>query len=151
MQVYAKYTMPVTFWWTEQIYMQMYWKIDENNHVIIRSSPYEKGVLISQSTFLHKTKITSTSINEKKALEKKRDKKHPKGRSISIMEMTQVMLNHPQIHSDLLYENISTLPLEQRSGIQKSRSNENAMEIYDDGTNLSNLSQKIREEKLFPE
>ena len=54
-------------------------KIDENNHIIIRAHAHDKGVLISQSTFLHNTKISSSAINEKKNLDKSRGKNHPKG------------------------------------------------------------------------
>ena len=49
-------------------------KIDENNMVIVRSHPHDNGTLISKKTFLHNTKITSSEINEKLALEKKREK-----------------------------------------------------------------------------
>ena len=93
-------------------------KIDENNHVIIRAHPHDPGVLISQSTFLHNTKVTGSAINEMKALEKQRGKKHPKGRAISLMEMIQVMLSYPQIHTDMVFENVPTLPLEQSPGVE---------------------------------
>ena len=53
-------------------------KIDENNYVIIHAHPNDKGVLISQSTFLHNTKITSSAINEKKHLKKVEGKLIPK-------------------------------------------------------------------------
>ena len=41
-------------------------KIDENNHVIVRAHTHDSGKLISQSTFLHNTKISSSAINEKR-------------------------------------------------------------------------------------
>ena len=44
--------------------------IDENNRVIIHAHPHDPGVLISQETFLHNTKIAGSAINEIKALDK---------------------------------------------------------------------------------
>ena len=41
-------------------------QVDDNNHVIVRSHPHDAGRLISQSTFLHNTKIASSAINEKR-------------------------------------------------------------------------------------
>ena len=32
--------------------------------------------------------------------------------------MIQVMLGYPQIYTDMVFENVSTLPLEQRAGIE---------------------------------
>ena len=52
-------------------------KIDENNLVIVRSHPHENGTLISKQTFIHNTKIPISSINERLALEKKREKSIP--------------------------------------------------------------------------
>ena len=60
-------------------------KIDENNHSIIRAHANDPGKLISQSNFLRNTKITISEINERKDLEKKGGKRHPRGRSISLM------------------------------------------------------------------
>ena len=79
-------------------------KIDENNYVIIRAHPHDPGVLISQAVFLHNTKVSGSAINAKKEFEKKRGNKRPKGRAISLMEMIQVMLNYPQVHTDMVFE-----------------------------------------------
>ena len=54
---------------------------------------------------------------EMKALSKKRGNKGPMGRAISLMEMTQVMLNYPQIYTDMSFLNIPTIPLELRAGV----------------------------------
>ena len=32
--------------------------------------------------------------------------------------MWQVMLEYPQIHTDMTFENVTTLPLEQRAGVE---------------------------------
>ena len=93
-------------------------EIDENNNVIMHAHTHDPGVLISQATFLHNTKITSSAINEMKTLDNTRGKKHPKGRAISLMEMMQVMLNYHQIHTDMVFENVPTLPLENRAGVE---------------------------------
>ncbi len=125
-------------------------KIDENNHVIIRAHPHDPGVLVSQSTFLHNTKISSSSINELKALQKKRGKNHPKGRAMSLMEMMHVCLGYPQIHTDMVFESVSTLPLEQRAG-SECNINRNSSHIgCNDGDEVLSLSYKVRQEKNFP-
>ena len=56
-------------------------------------------------------KSATSAMNEMKALDKKRGKKHPRGRAISLMEMTQVMLNYPQIYTDMIFDIIPTVPL----------------------------------------
>ena len=122
-------------------------KIDENNHVIVRAHAHDPGVLISQATFLHNTKITSSSINEMKALDKKRNKKHPRGRAISLMEQLQVMLNYPQVHTDMVFEIIPTVPLEQRAGIECKVHHNTVFNNPTDGDEIMSLSYTIREEK----
>ena len=49
-------------------------KIDENNYVIIRAHPHDPGRLVCQTIFLHNTKITSSSINEKRPLKRNEEK-----------------------------------------------------------------------------
>ena len=126
-------------------------KIDENNYFIIHAHPHDPGVLISQSTFLHNTKVTGSAINEMKALEKKRGNNHPRGRAISLMEMIQVMLSYPQIHTDMVFENVPTLPLEQRPGVECNNGYGNSGVRPNDGDEIVSLSYHIRDEKLFPE
>ena len=126
-------------------------KIDENNYVIIRAHPHDPGVLISQKVFLHNTKISGSSINEMKALEEKRGKGHPKGRAISLMEMLQVMLNYPQVHTDMVFESVPTLPLEQRAGVECKGNSDIYDGMCNDGDELISLSYQIRQEKAFPE
>ena len=98
-------------------------KIDDQNQIIVRAHPYDNGTLISNYTFLHNTKIVSSAINEDKALNKKRTKHHPKGRSISIMEMLQIMMSYPQVKTDMVFEVIATVPLEQRRGVEVNPTN----------------------------
>ena len=86
-----------------------------------------------------------------KALEKKRVNHHPKGRAISLMEMLQVMLNYPQVHTDMVFENVPTLPLEQRAGVECVANNDIHDGICNDGDELISLSHQIRQEKHFPE
>ena len=44
--------------------------VDANNHIIIRANPHDPGMLMSQSTFLHNTKISTSAINEMKAFQR---------------------------------------------------------------------------------
>ena len=60
------------------------------------------------------------------------------------------MLNYPQVHTDMEFEIIATVPLEQRAGVEcKSKPN-----LIDnnpaDGDEIISLSYIIREEKGFP-
>lgn len=61
-------------------------KIDENNYVIVFSNPHYKNSVRVKSTFMHNTKISSSKINEEKALKKKRYSWHPRGQIISLLE-----------------------------------------------------------------
>ena len=59
------------------------------------------------------------------------------------------MLNYPQIHTDMVFENVPTLPLEQRAGVEcKARDIQD--NIFRDGDEILSLSYQIREEKRFP-
>ena len=141
-------------------------KIDEQNKIFIKSHPYKDDSLVNKSTFLYNTKIASSSTNEEKKLSKQRNKYHPKGRAISIMEMLQIMLSYPQVRTDMIFEIICTLPLEQRPGVEKTvqlsttnflKENYDFIDINNerdeqelDGMDISVLIQKIRKEKKMP-
>ena len=125
-------------------------KIDENNMMLIRAHAHDKGILISQETFLHNTKISTSAINEMKALQKSRGKKHPKGRSISLMEMWQVMLGYSQVHTDMVFVSVTTLPLEQRAGVESKSNKEFGDDIPEDGCELLPSSYVVRDAKHFP-
>ena len=129
-------------------------KIDEQNQVLVRSHPHHEGTLISNATFLKNTKVTSTSINENRVLSKKRDKFHPKGRLISLMEQIQTMLGFHQVRTDMHFEIISTLPLEHRAGkesnsnISRSTTKDNIIvDDNGDGVGTSFVCNNIRKDK----
>ena len=66
------------------------------------------------------------------------------------MEMWQVMLNYPQIHTDMVFENVPTLPLENRAGVECKVNRKNQDSICNDGDEILSLSYQIRETKGFP-
>ena len=125
-------------------------KIDEQNRVIIGCDAHRNGVLTSQSTFLHNTKVTTSKINEEKALSQQRNKNHPKGRAISLMEMYQVMLNYPEVITNLVFVHICTLSYELRAGIEKSKRSTSinpGNTQPQDAVNVGSTSDLIRKEK----
>ena len=93
-------------------------KIDETNYIIVGANGSKHGSLVTHGTFLHNTKISSSKINEDKALQKKRDKDHARGRGIGVMEMLQMSLGYPEVHTNLVFVSIPTMPLELRAGIE---------------------------------
>ena len=70
----------------------------------------KNGTLVTHETFLHNTKITTSKLNEDKALAMKRDSKPARGRAIGEMEMRQMILQYPEVHTNLVFENIPTMP-----------------------------------------
>ena len=123
-------------------------KIDEQNRVIISVDVHRNGVLISQSTFLHNTKVNTSKINEEKHLEKQRNKDHPRGRAISLMEMLQVMLEYPEVYTNLVFEHIPTQPLELRPGVEVTKKRNNNEDAADAAQVVSDIA-SIRRNK-FP-
>ena len=93
--------------------------IDKNNYIMISVNPNDPHSLRTEKMFLHNTKVASSAMNEKERFKKRRDNFHPTARSISQMEMLQLILGYPQVHTDIEYVNISTLPLEERAGIER--------------------------------
>ena len=71
--------------------------------------------LVTQATFLHNTKISSSKIAEDKA-RKKNDGK-PQGRCISHLEMLHMQLKYPEVITNLDFVKLTTMPLELRGGI----------------------------------
>ena len=51
-------------------------------------------------------------INEKKTFENKRSNKHPTGKAVATTEMCYCLLNEKEVFTDMIFVNISTLPLE---------------------------------------
>ena len=66
------------------------------------------------------------------------------------MEMLQVMLGYPQIHTDMVFENVTTLPLEQRAGVECKSHSDFMDDCCDDGAEMLSVSYQIREQKMFP-
>ena len=119
--------------------------MDENNYTIVSTDAHKNGTLISQTTFLHNTKIATSAHHEEKARQKDRNSKKPKGRVISLCEMYQVQLRYPEVHSDMEFEQIQTTPLEFRAGTEcSSKSN-----VVDDGAHIDIEIQIVREQNSF--
>lgn len=135
-------------------------KVDEQNRVIVSTARNKNGALVTESTFLHNTKITSSKINKDKALQNKRYNKHPKGRKISLMEMLQILLKYKEVHTNMNFENIPTMPLELRAGIERiSTLNKDIVDNEEDNQEQDNPSDghnygcavdKVRKEKNLP-
>ena len=122
-------------------------KMDENNYTVVSTDAHKNGTLISQTTFLHNTKIATSAHHEEKARQNDRNSKKPKGRIISLCEMYQVQLRYPEVHSDMEFEQIQTTPLEFRAGTEcSSKSN-----VVDDGVHIDIEIQIVREQNRFPE
>ena len=92
-------------------------KIDEQNYVVIHVDGREQ--LVTKGQFLHNTKITSSKKNEENVRRKRRDFNHPQGRAVSQNEMVDLLLQYPEIMTNLNFIHISTLPLEFRAGTEK--------------------------------
>ena len=60
------------------------------------------------------------------------------------------MLNYPQVHTDMVFEIIPTVPLEQRAGIECKVHHNTVFNNPTDGDEIMSLSYTIREEKEFP-
>ena len=80
-------------------------------------------------------------------MEKNKKMNHPRGRRISLMEMIQMVLGYPEVHTDMGFVNIPTCPLENRSGTESS----NKSPSVEDGAYLEFKTIILREEKHFPE
>ena len=98
-------------------------KMDKNSMVLfdVSTRQTETYQLKMKSEFLYNTKISSSAYHEAQRHKLKRNKNHPQGRGITRHEMTQVMLQEPQVHTNLVFAKIPTVPLEERSGLQKMR------------------------------
>ena len=66
------------------------------------------------------------------------------------MEMWQVMLGYPQVHTDMVFENVTTLPLEQRAGVECQSHSDFMEDCCEDGAEMLSVSYQIRVEKGFP-
>ena len=129
-------------------------KLDQQNHVIVKSHPNDIGTLMSRSRFLHNTKISTSAYNEKKIMDKDRYKNHPSGRKISLFQMLQQMLGFPEVFHDMNFIQVPTVPLEERAGVEvdplcslmkiNDSDNLDDYDNLDDGIDLSVPSEKVR-------
>jgi len=63
------------------------------------------------------------------------------------MEMVQLILKYPEVHTDMIFVNIPTRPLEYRNGTERCHKSS----TVEDGAYLEIETVIIREEKNFPE
>ena len=93
--------------------------IDENNKVFIGARVCESNAVSLDYKFLHNTKVTGSAIQESKRLEQRRDKRHPTGCPISEMEMIAILLGYDQVHTNIKFVQVPTLPLEERCAMDR--------------------------------
>ena len=96
-------------------------KIDESTRVFIGAGQEEANTLTLDVQFLHNTKITGSKINEEKKMAKRKDKHHPTGRAISIMEMMQATLEYDTVYTNIVFLKLTSVPLGERAGFQMKR------------------------------
>ena len=65
------------------------------------------------------------------------------------MEMFQVILNYPQVHTDMVFENIPTVPLEQRSGIECRVNRSECNNVVNDSNEVMSMIYTIIEKNIF--
>jgi predicted GIY-YIG superfamily endonuclease len=95
--------------------------VDENNRVYIGTMSGERNSLQMDTEVLHNTKVTESAIQEAKRHLARRDRKHPTGRAISIMEMICVLLGYDQVYSNFNFLHIPTVPLEERPAMDRAK------------------------------
>jgi hypothetical protein len=93
--------------------------VDENNRVYIGSMSQERNATKLETQILHSMKVTGSAILEVRKDGIRRDTHHPKGRAISLMEIICVLLRYPQVYTNITFLHASTLPLEERPGIER--------------------------------
>ena len=91
--------------------------VDQHNRVFVGAMGQAENSVRLRQEFLANTKITSSAMHEETRLKQVRDKKHPTGRAISMMEAISVVLQYPQVYTNIEFVHVSTLPLAERPGI----------------------------------
>ena len=81
-------------------------------------------------------------MQQTKEKDEKRGAKHPEGRCVALTEMLHVMLQYPEVYTDLAFVSISTLPLELRC--YKKITTDTQVE---DGVYTTSVSYHVRSEK----
>ena len=92
--------------------------IDENNIVYIGAQAEQHRGVELDYEFLHNTKVTGSAIQEEKRKANRRDRRHPTGRAVSEMEMISVLLGYDQVHTNIKFVHVPTVPLEERPAIE---------------------------------
>lgn len=90
-------------------------RMDKANRCVLWADARDNAVLRAEHQFLHNTKIATSSINEKKAFDKSRQRNHPVGRYIGLPQMLHQLLGESDIHTNLVFEEVCTRPFEYRS------------------------------------
>ena len=121
-------------------------KVDKQNYITVTTNKDNKGGIQTNSTYLHNTKVTTSDMQQMKEKNEKRGAKHPEGRCVALTEMIHVMLQYPEVYTDLVFVSISTLPLELRSSAKITTD----MEI-EDGVYTTSVSSHVRSVKDLPE
>ena len=93
--------------------------IDKQNRIYVGAAAKDPAGIELQYEFLHNTKIAGSAIQEQKKHAKRKDKKHPNARAISLMEVISILLGYDQIHTNIKFVHVPTVPFEDRVGIQR--------------------------------
>ena len=112
-------------------------KIDEQNYVIVSTDKNKNGELQLRKFFVHNSKVSKNAEDTER--ENLRESKHPQGRVIGILEMVHMLLQYPEVITNLRFESIQTVDLERRKGIQVNKNHDNQ-----DGAYVGSLSDDVR-------
>ena len=87
--------------------------------------------------------------NEEKEISNNRYANHPRGRAISLMEMYHIMLKYPEVYTNILFQNVSTLSLELCDGIKRNikKSVVTVVDNPEDSAHIGTLINRIQKEK----
>ena len=89
-------------------------KIDECNQVFLFLNVRNEDVRVG-AQFLHNTKISTSTINESKALQNKRYKHHPTGTEIPDIQCLHFILGYSEVTTNLTFLPNNTGPFELRT------------------------------------
>ena len=115
-------------------------KIDEQNYVIVYVDG--EGKLITKATFLHNTKVTSSKMAEDEKRKKDEDKNQ--GRTVTLTEILHVILEYPEVVTNLNFIRVSTMPIEFRGGIMLPKES-----VVQDGVFVGSAIETFRTNKIF--
>eukprot|EP00957_Ditylum_brightwellii_P148855 11332132-Ditylum_brightwellii.AAC.1 len=71
-------------------------KTDEQNYVIASADNKDWSHLTTRSTFLHNTKVSTSTFNKDKARKKECSNDHPQGGAVALAQMLHAMLKYPE-------------------------------------------------------